>query len=452
MTLPPAPLHLIRLLETAGFSAYVVGGCVRDALLGQCPGDWDLSTSAQPEQACAVLRAAGVTVHETGLQHGTITAAIDHKPYEITTFRLDSAYTDHRRPDAVEFTDDLRADLSRRDFTVNAMAFHPARGLADPFHGQQDLRDKTIRCVGEPALRFGEDALRILRGLRFASTLGFAIESKTAEAILVSRETILHVAAERIQAELTKLLCGQNTRRVLLDYREVIFTALPQLRALSGFDQRTPWHCYDIWEHSCAAVEAVPPSPALRWAALLHDSGKPECFFMRGGTGHFHGHPQRSERVAREICDQLKFSRRLKERVLTLVANHELRLLDEAPNPVRLRRLLGKFGKEVLLELIDLMRADACAQAPEKRAFRLENYEPMRRAVRALVQQNSCVARKQLAVTGRDLIPLGLQGPRLGQALDRLLEEVLEGRLPNEREALLRWAQQNNFLDNSTKI
>ena len=441
MTIPPAPLRLIALFEQAGHSAYVVGGCVRDALLGQTPGDWDLCTCAQPEQAGAVLRAAGVTVHETGLQHGTITAAIDRRPYEITTFRLDSGYSDHRRPDSVAFTDDLRADLSRRDFTVNAMAFHPEHGLIDPFGGQEDLRGGVIRCVGSPTRRFAEDALRMLRGLRFASTLGFAIERRTAEAIFDLREMILHVAAERIQVELTKLLCGQAARQILLEYREVVFTVLPWLRALDGFDQQTPWHCYDIWEHSCAAVEAVPPSPALRWAALLHDSGKPACFFMRDGSGHFHGHPQVSERIARDICNQLKFSRRMKERVLTLVANHELRLLEDSVKPARLRRLLGKFGEEVLLDLLELMRADACAQAPEKRAFRLENYAPTRQAVLALVEQNSCVTRKQLAVNGSDLIPLGLQGARLGQVLDDLLEHVLEGRLPNEREALLAWAQ-----------
>jgi len=440
----PAPaLHIVNLLESAGFVAYAVGGCVRDALLGHSPGDWDFCTSAQPEQVSAVLRAAGITVHETGLQHGTVTAVHEKKAYEITTFRLDGAYSDHRRPDQVTFTDDLHADLSRRDFTVNAMAWHPGRGLADPFGGAADFRAGVLRCVGAPARRFGEDALRILRCLRFASTVAFEMEEQAALAAHAARKSLNYIAPERIQAELTKLLCGQNVRNVLMEHREIIFTVLPQLRALSGFEQRTPWHCYDIWEHSCAAVEAVPPKPALRWAALLHDCGKPECFFMRDGTCHFHGHPQASERIAREIFSKLKFPKRLGEQIALLIRKHELRLLEEAqPKPARLRRLLGEIGEEALLDLLDHMRADICAQAPEKRC-RLQNYEPLREAVISLAREGTCVTRKQLAVNGGDLIPLGLQGPQLGDLLGRLLEEVLEGRLPNEKEALLQWAGQN---------
>jgi len=440
MELPPAPLQLITLLESAGHVAYAVGGCVRDALLGQAPADWDLCTSAAPERVMEVLRAHDIKVLETGIQHGTVTAIIDHRPVEITTFRLDGGYADHRRPDSVTFTDDLAADLSRRDFTVNAMAWSPGRGLADPFGGQADLRAGLLRCVGEPHKRFGEDALRILRCLRFASVLGFDIEENTSEALFELKGTLRHVAAERIQSELTRLLCGQNARKILLDYREIIFAVLPQLEPMSGFDQRTPWHCYDIWGHTCAAVEAAPPSPALRWAALLHDCGKPPCFFMRDGVGHFHGHAEVSERMAREMLDALKCPRRFTGRVALLVRHHELRLLEQAPKPAKLRRLLGELGPEALLDLLELTRADVTAQAPEKR-FRLEGYEPLRTQIASLMAENPCVTRKQLAVSGTDLLPLGLQGPQLGQMLGRLLEEVLEGRLANEREALLGWAQ-----------
>jgi len=446
MTLPATTLYLITLLEQAGFSAYVVGGCVRDSLLGNTPSDWDLCTCAIPEQVSAVLQTAGITVHQTGLQHGTITAVLDHKPYEITTFRTESTYTDHRRPDAVQFTKNLHKDLARRDFTVNAMAFHPLRGLIDPFGGQQDLQAGIIKCVGAPTQRFEEDALRILRALRFASTLGFTLEAQTAHAAHKTCATLNLIAKERIAVELTKLLCGKHVREVLLAHREIIFAVLPQLRELSGFDQHTPWHCYDVYEHSCVAVEAVPPEPHLRWAALLHDIGKPACFFMRDGTGHFHGHPQVSERIAHNICDYLKFSRKLKEQVLTLVANHELRLLEDDVKPTRLRKLLGKFGEATLLDLLLLNRADVTAQAPEKRD-RLKNYEPIRQAVLDLVHQAVCVTRKQLAINGDDLISLGLHGTSLGNMLNLLLQEVLEGRLVNDRKILLAWA-----VDNSHKI
>jgi len=446
MILPEATLQLMTLLGQAGFLAYVVGGCVRDSLLGQQPGDWDLCTSAPPEQVSAVLKAHEITVHETGLQHGTVTAVINHKPYEITTFRCDGEYTDHRRPDSVKFTGDLRQDLARRDFTVNSMAFHPAQGYIDLFGGQNDLQASIIRCVGAPELRFEEDALRILRALRFASTLGFTIEERTAKAAFALRHTLRFIACERVQAELTKLLCGQHARQVLLNHREIIFTVLPELAPLSGFVQHTPWHCYDIYEHSCVAVEHTPAEPALRWAALLHDIGKPECFFMRDGTGHFHGHPQVSTRIAREILERLKFSRKLKEQVLLLVEHHELRLLESNTTSAQLRKLLGKFGEENLLNLLTLMRADVSAQAPEKR-FRLEYYIPMRDAILNLVAQNACVTRKQLAITGRDLIPLGINGPQLGLVLDHLLEQVLQGHLPNEKQALLARAK----LDISTE-
>ena len=438
LALPENVIKILALLEAAGFQAYVVGGCVRDALLGKIPEDWDICTAAQPGQVMEALQ--GIPVLETGLQHGTVTAILDRKPFEITTFRLDGAYSDHRRPDSVTFTGDLAADLSRRDFIMNAMAYHPSEGLVDPFGGTEDLQAGIIRCVGAPQRRFEEDALRILRCLRFASTLNFSIEENTARQVRLQCESLRYVAAERVQKELTNLLRGQNARRVLLEFSDVVFTILPQLRPLRGFDQRTPWHCYDIWEHSCAALEAIPPEPALRWAALLHDCGKPDCFFLRDGVGHFHGHPAVSERMARELLSQLKCPRRLTEHVVLLIKNHELRLLDEPQKPARLKRLLGALGEQILLELLALMRADILAQAPEKR-YRLEGYEALRSEIIALARQNSCVTRAQLAVNGNDLLPLGLQGPQLGKMLDRLLEEVIEGRLENRRESLLAWAQ-----------
>ena len=445
--LPENTAKLITLLEAAGFCAFVVGGCVRDALLGRAPEDWDVCTNARPEQVIQALR--GIPVLETGLQHGTVTAILDRKPFEITTFRLDGQYEDHRRPDSVIFTNDLTADLARRDFTVNAIALgvrgqeagvrNQESGLIDPFNGQSDLDDKIIRCVGEPRMRFEEDALRILRALRFASTLGFAIEKNTAQALRELRGNLRFVARERVQAELTKLLCGTGARRILLEYRDIIFAVMPELRPMDGFDQRTPWHCHDIWGHTCAAVEAIPPEPHLRWAALLHDSGKPACFFYENGSGHFHGHPAVSESIARQILSDLKCSRKLMEAVAPLIRNHELRILESC-QPKRLKRLLGQFGEEVLLDLLELTKADITAQAPEK-LYRLQAYEPIKSEIMALSAARACVTRGQLAVNGNDLLRLGLRGPALGRALDRLLEEVLEGRLENTRDSLLDYIQ-----------
>ncbi|MDR0530800.1 MAG: HD domain-containing protein [Oscillospiraceae bacterium] len=437
ITTPPYVQEILARLEAAGHAAYLVGGCVRDALLGRVPEDWDICTGATPQEARQAL--AGIEVIGTGLAHGTVTAVIDHHPVEITTFRLDGAYSDHRRPDSVSFTDDLAADLGRRDFTVNAMAYHPARGLADPYDGAGDLRNKILRCVGDPGRRFEEDALRILRALRFSAALGFSLEKNTAQAVAQWRGALRYVAAERAQKELTRLLCGPDARRVLLEHKAVIFTLLPQLEPLDGFEQHTPWHCYDIWGHTCAAVGAIPPEPLLRWAALLHDSGKPERFFMENGQGHFHGHPAASERIAREIFAQLKCPKKLTETACLLIQNHELRILEH-PEPKRIKRLLGQFGEEALLELLELTRADILAQAPGKR-YRLAAYAPMREEILRLSREGACVTRKQLAVNGNDLLPLGLRGPALGRALGALLEEVLEGRAENTRDGLLEAAR-----------
>ncbi len=390
--IPDQAQSIITLLESAGFFAYAVGGCVRDSLLGREPLDWDVATSARPEQTMRAL--AGLRVIETGLRHGTVTALAGGLAVEVTSFRLDGGYSDHRRPDAVIFTDDLCADLSRRDFTVNAMAWHPARGLCDPFGGAEDLQARRLRCVGDPARRLEEDALRILRAMRFASVLGFTIEARTAEAVLQYRERLRHVAAERIREELLKLSCGENVRRVLEDYRAVILTVLPPLVSLEP-----------------AVVEAIAPDPALRLAALCHAAG---------------------EDVAREVTARLRCSRAFTERVALAVRLCSLRLNEIPPGQkrtVRLRRLLGEYGEAALLDGLALTRAAAGTGREACDALQAE--------VRAIAGQGLCVTRKQLAVNGNDLAALGLKGPALGHTLDRLLEEVLEGRVENTKEALL---------------
>ena len=323
LTIPAGADFILRRLMENGFDAYVVGGCVRDSLLGLFPHDWDICTSARPEQMQAVF--ADCRVIETGLKHGTLTVLHDRIPYEVTTFRVDGGYTDHRHPDSVSFVSNVVDDLARRDFTVNAMAWNPQTGLVDAFHGQEDLRAGIIRAVGDPKTRFTEDALRILRALRFASVYGFRIDDATSQAAHDLRHTLTDVAAERIRVELAKLLCGQGAADILRAYPDVLFVLLPQLRAMHGFDQHNPHHRYDVWEHTLRALPHIPPTETLRLAILLHDSGKPDCFTLdEAGIGHMHGHAERSAEIADEVLSSLRVDNATRERVTLLVRSHSL--------------------------------------------------------------------------------------------------------------------------------
>ena len=494
----PAREAIVR-LQAAGFPAYLVGGCVRDSLLGRTPGDWDITTAATPEQVEAVF--AGERIIETGLKHGTVTVLLIEMPLEITTFRTESGYSDHRHPDAVAFTPSLTADLARRDFTINAMAWVPLirhgfsvppspegegleANLTDPFGGQDDLRNRLIRCVGDPAQRFREDALRILRALRFASQLDFAIDPATAAAAHALRHSLNLVSRERIAVELTKLLCGPAARRILVEYWEILSVPLPELAPMAGLDQRCKYHCYDVLEHSAAAVEAVQPEPLLRWAALLHDVGKPACFSVdESGRGHFHGHAKAGAPMAREIMTRLRFDRDTVNRVAQLVELHDYpidppverqneesedggrgeRILRSAQNDGAgavsgrpswadtlrraeeraVRKLIGKLGEEDFFRLLALKRADSLAHHPDYRG-RVAACDRMEALARELLTRPPCFTVKDLAINGNDLLALGMpRGPEIGKTLAALLEQVLCGDLPNERETLLREAERN---------
>ena len=289
LAIPEGVRVLLERLEAAGYEAWCVGGCVRDALLGRTPEDWDVTTSALPEETMAVF---GDQALPTGLKHGTVTVKTGDGPVEVTTYRLDGAYRDHRRPESVAFTASLEEDLARRDFTVNAMALDLRRELRDPFGGRADLARGLLRCVGDPDRRFQEDALRILRGLRFAAALGLEIEPGTAAAVRRNREGLRDIAAERIQVEFFKLLPGKGAAAVLRGYPEVFGVFWPELLPMVGFGQRNRHHCYDVWEHTLHALDAVPGDVVLRCAMLLHDVGKPACFTLdEKGVGHFYGHP-----------------------------------------------------------------------------------------------------------------------------------------------------------------
>lgn len=436
--LPPAPVQqALDTLTQAGFEAYIVGGCVRDAMRGAEPSDWDCTTNANPDQICACFRAFHVI--ETGLQHGTVTVVIDHMPIEITTYRIDGVYADHRRPDSVTFTDSLTDDLARRDFTVNAMAYHPARGLIDPFCGTSDLEAGIIRCVGNPADRFDEDGLRILRAMRFASVLDFSIAPETANAVLAQKSLLCHISAERIDAELTKLLCGVGAERVLTAFSDVLFTVLPELAPMQGFDQHNPYHDYDVYTHTLKALSAVPPEPILRWAALLHDAGKPHCYTEDERGGHFYGHAAISVEIAKRALLMMKSDRKRLDRVLLLVEKHDTVFNGTEK---QLKRLVRQIGDEAAEQLLLLHKADVSAQAEKHRAKRIAESDRLLAVLADLRTAEACMSLKQLCITGSDLLEIGIpQGKEIGRTLNRLLDAVIDGTLPNDRAALLAAAE-----------
>ena len=427
--------QVLTALEGAGYEAWCVGGCVRDTLLGRHPGDWDVTTNALPEETMAVF---GERAFPTGLQHGTVTVRVAHQTVEITTYRVDGEYHDHRRPDRVTFTRSLEEDLARRDFTVNAMALDLRGNLRDPFGGRKDLERGVLRCVGDPDRRFEEDALRILRGLRFAAVLGLSVDPATGVSIHRHGELLRDIAVERIQVELFKLLCGGHAAEVLREYVDVTGVFWPELLPMVGFDQRNRHHCYDVWEHTLHALEAVPADPVLRCTMLLHDIGKPACFTVdEKGSGHFYGHPEVSRDLADGMLHRLKCGTAFRETVVRLVAWHDR---DISRTERGLRRALRALGEEDLRRLIAVKRADNLAQAPEFRDTQAE-IDRAETIMEELLAENACVSLKQLAVNGRDLMELGLSGPTVGQTLSELLDAVVDGKLPNERSALLEQAE-----------
>ena len=391
--IPQSARTILDLLEAAGHEAFVVGGCVRDALMGRTPNDWDIATSARPEQTKAVAADAGFKTIDTGIKHGTVTVIVDHEPFEVTTYRADGSYSDGRHPDSIEFLDRIDGDLARRDFTINAMAYNPSRGLVDRFGGQADLEAGILRAVGDPRERFTEDALRIVRGLRFAAQLGFAIEPETSDAMHELRSLLDNIAVERTWVEFRGLLEGSYAVDVLRAYNDVIFAIIPELEPEFEFDQRNPFHRYDVWEHTLHALEAAPTDmeATLRFALLLHDIGKPHCLTIdEEGKGHAYGHEKVGEPFAIRRCDKSGIGRG---------------------------------------QMVDSPMSIAFAKA-EKLMDEQLNAEPV-------------FGIKDLAINGSDLIALGMEpGPVIGHVLQVLLNEVVDGDVLNEREALITRAQQ----------
>ena len=429
----PRALEILDVLEKAGRQAVLVGGCVRDALRGVSPHDYDGAAAARPEEILDLCKTRFRCI-PTGLAHGTVTVVNRGLPVEVTAFRRDGTYSDHRRPDGVQYTLRLEEDLARRDFTVNAIAWSPESGLTDPFGGQRDLAAGVIRCVGEPDRRFQEDALRVLRGLRLAAQLDFSLEAATAAALRRNTPLLSYVAWERIQAEFLRLLCSPGAERILLDFPETVCQIVPELAPAVGFCQKNPHHIYDVYTHCVKALGGVRPEPALRLAALLHDAGKPPCFSLDGqGVGHFYGHEGESARLAEEAARRLRLDNRTRERVTTLVSRHGLQI---APTERLVRRWLQKLTPPVFFDLLELQRADGMACAPRP-APEPDRCALLREMAEEILAQNPCLTRKELAVNGRDALAAGLSGPEIGRALDRLLDRVAAGDLPNRREVLL---------------
>jgi tRNA nucleotidyltransferase (CCA-adding enzyme) len=432
--IPSGAQKILRALTDAGYEAYLVGGCVRDLLRGVEPHDWDICTSARPEETERCF--AGQRIIETGLKHGTVTVLMGGEPYEITTYRTEGPYSDSRRPDFVEFVSSLEADLARRDFTMNAIAMDLDSTLRDPFGGAADIQASLIRCVGEPAHRFQEDGLRVMRALRFAAVLGYEIEEMTTRAIHENRHMLEHVAAERINVELCKLLVGEETGNILRQYPDVFCQFWPQLGLLVTLEQNNPWHCWGGWEHTVHAVEATPADLILRLTMLLHDIGKPRCKSTdENGIDHFYGHPAVSAKLADEMLRSLKFDNKTWEQVVTLVEYHDVQI----PNrECSIRKWLGRLGPEAFFQLLEVKRADGMGQAYELVKDRLVELEEMKSKAEEIVAQGQCFSLKDLAVNGRDVIAAGIEpGPEVGRVLNGLLDHVIGGETANNRDVLL---------------
>ncbi len=437
MTLPGEIRELLLRLEEAGHSAYAVGGCVRDALRGMEPQDYDLCTDALPEETEEILR--DFPILEVGKKHGTVTVLTKRFPVEITTFRGEAPYSDGRHPDAVFFGVGLTADLARRDFTVNAIAYSPRTGIVDPFDGREDLSRGVLRCVGDPSLRFGEDALRILRALRFAATLGYSVDGETSRAMTACRARLRLISPERISTELKKTLAGQYAGEVLLSYPEIVSEILPPLASCVGYDQKNPHHAFDLYTHLCKTVSALPPDPILRLAGLLHDVGKPAVAVTdEAGIRHFPAHAEKGREIVASLLTRLRFSSSEKDRAVSLIRFHD-GVIHETEQA--LRRRLNRFGQDFLTDLILLQKADGAAQTHDP-TFRREHYEELFRIMNKVISESECFSLRDLAVNGHDLLALGKEGKEVGEALTLLLDAVIDGRVENNREALLRYLKE----------
>lgn len=433
--IPDGARYIIESIQAAGYEAYVVGGCVRDCVLGREPQDWDITTSARPEQ---VKELFDHTI-DTGLQHGTVTVMQNRTGYEVTTYRIDGKYEDSRHPKEVAFTPDLREDLRRRDFTVNAMAYNDEAGLVDIFGGMEDIRNGVIRCVGNAAERFGEDALRMLRAIRFSAQLDYRIDEQAQEGIRRLAPTLRNISAERIQAELVKILTSPHPDRLREAYRLGITEIfLPEFDRAMETEQNHPHHRFSVGEHILHSLSEARPDKILRLAMLLHDIGKPAVRTTdEAGITHFHGHAAVSADMAKQILRRLKFDNDTIAMVSRLVMYHDYGH-DIDPTMRVLRHAINRIGEDAFPMLFEVKYADICAQSDYLRREKLERLEAWKRMYAEVIRQKQCVTLKELAVSGSDLIAAGMKpGREMGDVLQKLLELVLEEPSLNTREELM---------------
>ena len=437
MKLPEYVDVVLEKLNSDGFEAFAVGGCVRDSILGIAPKDYDVTTNATPEQIKRCF--SGFRTIDTGIEFGTVTVISDGFPIEVTTYRIDGEYNDNRRPDSVEFTSDLSEDLRRRDFTINAMAFNKKTGIIDLYGGKADLSERVIRAIGEPVERFNEDGLRIMRALRFASCYNFSIESGTAEAIHSKACLLENIAKERIAIEFNKFICG-NCESLLREYNDVFSILIPEIKKCVGFEQRTKYHNRDVYEHIITTVSASEPIKHLRLAMLLHDIGKPDYFTIdEKGQGHFKGHAVGSCQIAEKFLKTYRYDNETAHKVIELIKNHDIVIEN---NEKQIKRYLNRFGVELFYDIIDVHIADDTGKSPDFQ-HRIEVYKQVKDTVKRIISQNECFSFKDLAVNGNDMTELGYKGKAIGDILRHLLDKVIDGEIPNEKEILINEAKKN---------
>lgn len=441
--LPHTAYDVLNAVEGAGHEAWFVGGCVRDSLMGRAINDIDLATSATWQETAKACETCGMKTFETGTSHGTVTIAHpDGDAFEITTYRIDSTTSrDSRHPDSVTFTSSIEEDLMRRDFAMNAMAWHPERGLLDPYGGQKDVQHHVIRAIGEPSQRFREDALRILRACRFASQLGFEIDAPTYEAMISQKHLLSAISTERITYELDRFVMGSHVHEALMKTVDVLEFVLPELVAMKGCEQRTKYHCYDVLEHTACALECAEPDRLVRWAVLCHDMGKPAAaFFAPDGVEHFYEHAQVSAEIAYGMLSRLMMSPRFRDDVCKIIRMHSDNIEGNGKALARsVKRLLAKLGGDVSLfrKLLCVKRADMLAHAPAYRE-QARHVDEIERTLEEVLEAEEAFTLKKLAIDGNDVMAAGVPaGPEVGDVLRRALGAVIDGSLENEREALL---------------
>ena len=428
---------VLEQLENAGFEAYIVGGCVRDKLMGRQIHDTDITTNAIPEQIIAAF--PDCKNIPTGIKHGTVTIIKNHVSYEITTYRIDGEYSDSRRPDSVIFTADITDDLARRDFTMNAIAMDRHGNIVDAFGGKTDIENKLIRCVGDPEQRFTEDALRIMRAIRFASQLGFDIEEKTSEAVHSMKKRLKNISKERVRDELDKLLCGKNCLKVLMEYSDVITAVIPEFQASIGFDQHSPYHKYDVWEHTVRAVDYAPSENLnLRRTLLFHDIAKPSCaFFDDSGRGHFKRHNKISAEMTEKIMKDLRYDNDSIKYAVTLIARHD----DKFHTRAQVKTIMSEIGDELFFELIELKKCDNSSKS-EFVLDEIKEFDQLIAIGHEIIRNDECRSLKQLDINGTELKSLGLSGKDIGEAFNEILKLVMNEKLLNEKTTLLNYAKQ----------